>query len=150
AGLRRRGKKSGHRVHVLQGRKDLPDTDAVVTFFLPLEYQKPEDMAQALSTMIPPHQYGKIMAVPNARALVITDNSNTIRGMINMVRKVDVPPQDVTRVTVQLERADAEDVVQSLTSLLGLDSQGGGSSGNRPGGPAGGTRPAPTPAVPAT
>ena len=75
---------------------------------------------------MPNHVYGKLVAVPNARALVITENSNTIRAYIELAKQVDVPPSETRHKTIALQRADAEDVAKALSELLGIGS--GGSS----------------------
>ena len=124
--------------------EDLPKTDQVVNYFMPLTYIEPEDASKVLSDLIPPHSYGKIAAVPNTRAIVITENSSTIRSIVEMLKHLDAEPSRTTQKTFQLTRENAEDVKTALDEILdtekkntGGSSSGGGSgySGQRPGTP---------------
>lgn len=59
--------------------------------------------------------------MPKASALVITENSTTIRAIIDLVRQVDTPSSETTTKKYFLERADAEEVARTIGTLLGLD-----------------------------
>ncbi len=121
---------ASERVDMVTREEDLPKSDTVVSFVLPLQYLKSDEAAQAFAQIIPNHSYGKITAVPNARALVITENSNTIRAYIDLAKQVDVPPGKTIHRTLQLERADAEEVAKALSELLGI---GAGTAASSPG-----------------
>ena len=111
--------------------EDLPKTDQVVNYFMPLTYIEPEDASKVLSDLIPPHSYGKIAAVPNTRAIVITENSSTIRSIVEMLKHLDAEPSRTTQKTFQLTRENAEDVKTALDEILDTEkkSNGGSSSG---------------------
>lgn len=111
---------ASERVDMVVHAEDLPKSDKVVSFVLPLQYLKSDEAAQAFSQIVPPHPYGKIVAVPNARALVITENSNTILAYLDLAKQVDVPPGKTVHKTIQLVRADAEEVAKALAELLGI------------------------------
>ncbi|CAN5843848.1 type II secretion system secretin GspD [soil metagenome] len=127
-------KPSSEGVPLFLRAEDLPLTDQVVSFILPLNYLKSDEAAQAFLKIVPIHAgYGDITPVPNARALAITENSNTIRAMIEMAKRLDVSPSETTHQTFQLERADAKEVVEALNTLLGISSTTtGGSGGSAP------------------
>ena len=108
---------------------DLPKTDQVVNYFMPLIYIEPEDAAKVLSELIPPHSYGKISAVPNSRAIIITENSATIRSIVEMLKHLDAEPSRTTQKTFLLTRENAEDVKKALDEILDTDKKGSGSSG---------------------
>lgn len=127
-------KPSSEGVPLFLKAEDLPKTDQVVSFILPLNYLKSEEAAQAFLKIVPIHAYGDITPVPNARALAITENSNTIRAMIEMAKRLDVSPSETTHQTFQLERADAKEVVEALSTLLGLSASTNGSSASSPSG----------------
>lgn len=131
-------KPSSEGVPLFLRAEDLPQTDQVVSFILPLNYLKSDEAAQAFLKIVPIHAgYGDITPVPNARALAITENSNTIRAMIEMAKRLDVSPSETTHQTFQLERADAKEVVEALNTLLGISSSttgGGSGGGSAPGG----------------
>lgn len=133
-----------HNVPMILRADDLPETDQVVSFVLQLQYLKAEDTANAFQQIIPPHPYGKVVAVPNAKALIITEASQTIRAYIELAKQVDLPPGETKHKTIRLERSDAEEVAEQLGTLLGIET---GTSGSGSGGY--GTKPttAPRPAT---
>ena len=119
------GSPVSERVEMVLLEDELPKTDKIVSYLLRLNYLKADEAAQAFAQIVPNHPYGKITAVPNARALVITENSNTIRAYLDLARQVDVPPGETRPKTIQLVRADAEEVAKELTELLGLKDANG-------------------------
>jgi len=124
---------------------DLPLSDEVVTYVMPLAYLSPDDAVAALQQIAPMHPYGAITPVGNAQALVITENSVTLRSYLELIEHIDVRPGTTEQRSFQLQRADAEEVAEALKELLGLDETESGST-PRPAGTSG--RPA-TPAAPA-
>lgn len=114
---------------------DLPETDQVVTHVIELSNLQAEEASTAFQQVIPLHPYGKILAMANARALVITEASQTIRAYLDLARQVDVPPMETVQKTIHLERSEASEVVEQLNSLLGLGG-GGGAAVIRPAGQA--------------
>jgi general secretion pathway protein D len=123
-------KPSGEGVPVIIRESDLPESDQIVSFVLPLQYLNAEDAAQIFAQIVPPHGYGIVAAIPNARALHITENSSTIRAYIALARQVDVPPNETKHQTIHLQRATAEEVATQLTNLLGLDRTSGSGPGS--------------------
>ena len=119
----------------------LPKSDQAVSFLLPLNNLKAEDAAQEFSQIMQGHAYAKITPVPNAHALVIYENSATIRAIIELAKQIDVSPTATVTKRIFLERADAEEVSQAISSILGLDSSGSTGSAPRPTG-------SPAPAAP--
>ncbi len=123
--------------------QDLPESDQVVTHVLQLIHLSPDDASTAFQQLIPLHPYGKMLAVPNSQALVITEASQTIRAFLELAKQVDQPPMAMVSKTIKLQRATAEEAVDQLSALLGLGGSGGGGSGS--GAP---SRPASAPPVP--
>ena len=118
--------------------EDLPKGDDVVTFIMPLEFINPEEASQTLTQVFPPHSYGIITPLTHAQALVITENSATIRKMVEFRDQVDVPPSNVEDRAFDLLRADAEEVAEALNAILELGEAGqtgGGATGSGGGGP---------------
>jgi general secretion pathway protein D len=132
---------SAQNVPVVLRSEELPDSDQVVMHVLPLNYLSAEDASTAFQTIIPLHPYGKILAVPNAQALVITEASQTIKAYLELAKQVDQPAAETIQKTIRIERAEAEEVVEQLGTLLGLE--GGGRSGSPTSRPAGGGAPPP-------
>jgi type II secretion system protein D len=117
-------------IRVISEPGNLPETDEVVTYVLPLSYLPPEDAVAALQQIAPGHPYGSITPLANAQALIITENSVTIRTYLDLMRNIDVQPGTTEQRTFQLQRADAEEVVEALKELLGLnDAETGAASG---------------------
>ncbi|HBJ85690.1 MAG TPA: hypothetical protein DDZ88_17810 [Verrucomicrobiales bacterium] len=119
---------SSQGVPVILRSEDLPTTDQVVSHVIQLTYLQAEEASTALQQLIPLHPYGKILAMANARALVITEASQTIRAYLDLVKQVDVSPMETMQKTFTLQRATASEVVEQLSSLLGLGGSGGGST----------------------
>ncbi len=112
---------------------DLPETDQVVSYVALLKYLNGEDAVKAIDQVIPRHSYGVITPVPNAKALIITENSSTIRSILSLLDRIDNKPATTVSKTIQLTRSDAEDVKKALDEILGLgESKSGGSTGARP------------------
>ncbi len=135
---------------LIEAAAELPQTDQVVSFVTLLRYLGTEDAIKAIDQVIPRHSYGTITPVPNARALIITENSNTIRSILSLLERLDNKPADTIQKTIQLTRSSAEDVKKALDEILGTDEKNDG-SGKTPAIPQNtpGSMPGQTPATPA-
>ena len=116
---------SAQNVPMILRAEDLPDADQVVTHVLQLNHLRADEASTAFQQIIPLHPYGKILAVPNSQALVITEASQTIRAYLELAKQVDQPPMETVHKTIRLERAEAEEVVEQLGVLLGLSDVAG-------------------------
>ncbi|MCA1963573.1 MAG: hypothetical protein LDL31_06480 [Prosthecobacter sp.] len=112
---------------LIESASDLPVTDQVVSFVTQLRYLGTEDAIKAIDQVIPRHSYGVITPVPNARALVITENSNTIRSILALMERLDNKPAETIQKTLQLSRSSAEDVKKALDEILGTEEKNNGS-----------------------
>lgn len=121
-----RSSPSVHNVPMILQAADLPLTDQVVTHVLRLNHLDAGQAATAFVQIIPPHAYGKVVAVPNAQSLILTEASQTIRAYLELAKQVDFPASETKHKTIHLERADAEDVASQLADLLGVVSGGTG------------------------
>lgn len=127
---------------------ELPiNSEAIVTFVQPLLYLDAEELKKTLSELVQLHTYGVVTALPNTRGVAITENSNTIRYIIELLKTLDVAPTRTEKRTFKLARASAEDVAKSLADILDLEGKGssGGSSGGKK---SGGSTPAPAAPAP--
>ncbi len=111
---------------------DLPTTDQVVNFVVILKYLNGEDAIKAIDQVIPRHSYGVITAVPNAKALVVTENSNTVRAIIALLERLDTKPAETKSKTFQITRSDAEDIKKALDEILGTDEKNANGGGRTP------------------
>ncbi|WP_395718932.1 secretin N-terminal domain-containing protein [Prosthecobacter sp.] len=127
------GMPSSQNVPMILRIEDLPKSDQVVTHVLQLNHLRAEEASAAFQQIIPLHPYGKMLAVPNVRALVITEASQTILAYAELAKQVDQPPMETVQKTIRIERAEAEEVVEQLGVLMGLRSSTA-SSGSTAGG----------------
>ncbi len=116
---------------LIESAMELPITDQVVSFVVLLKYLSGEDAIKAIDQVIPRHSYGVLTAVPNAKALVITENSNTIRSILGLLERLDNKPAQTISKTFQLTRSDAEDIKKALDEILGTDDKTTGTGGGR-------------------
>ncbi len=116
----------------IESAMDLPQTDQVVNFVVILKYLNGEDAVKAIDQVIPRHSYGVLTPVPNAKALVITENSNTIRSILSLLERLDSKPAETVTETIQLTRSDAEDIKKALDEILGIDEKDASGSGRLP------------------
>lgn len=117
---------------LIESAMELPLTDQVVSFVILLKYLSGEDAIKAIDQVIPRHSYGVLTPVPNAKALVITENSNTIRSILGLLERLDNKPSETISKTFQLTRSDAEDIKKALDEILGTDEKNAGGTGRTP------------------
>lgn len=106
---------------VITTPSQLPESDAVVMYIMPLAYLTPEEAAELFANIVDLHPYGKITPLQNASAVVITENTTVIRQLIKLRDHLDVSMQQTVDRTFHLERADAAETVEALADVLGLD-----------------------------
>ncbi len=114
-------KVSSEGIPVFTSPFQLPDTEEVVTYIMPLSYLTPDEAAELFSTVKDLHSYGKITPLQNASAVVITESTTNIRKFIELRDHIDVSPIKTESQSIQLERADAEEVAEALIDILDLD-----------------------------
>ncbi|MFO1440292.1 MAG: secretin N-terminal domain-containing protein [Verrucomicrobiaceae bacterium] len=104
---------------------ELPVTEEICHFVLPLQYVTASDAAKAFTEVIKPHTYGALMPVANDTALLITENSTTIRSIVRIAQIIDVPPAQTANETIKLQRADVEIVAEIINEMFEEDEDGG-------------------------
>jgi type II secretion system protein D len=121
--------------NIVTDMADLPRDEVIVTYIHPLQYIDAEDFKKTITELSPQHAYGVITALPNSRGVVITENANTIRYYIELLKHLDVEPSRTDQKSFQLLRSSAEDVAEALNDILDLEGQnrsaGRGSSANQ-------------------
>ena len=123
---------------VYNSLNELPLTEEICHFVLPLQYVTATDASKAFTEVIKPHTYGAMMPVANDTALLITENSSTIRSIVRIAQIIDVPPMQTANETIKLQRADVEIVADIINEIFEKDDEG-----------ADATQPAPVAAAPA-
>jgi general secretion pathway protein D len=104
---------------------DLPTTDQVVSYYMPLNYISPTEAVGIFNNFAPFHPgYGTYTPAPSAQAVILTENVSVIRQLIALKELIDAPPARVTSEWVQLNRADAQDVADILNKMLGVGPTG--------------------------
>lgn len=103
----------------------LPETEEIVTYIMPLSYLTPEEAAELFSNVKDLHTYGKITPLQNASAVVITESATNVRRFIELRDHLDVAPVKTVSESIQLERADAEEVAEAIIDILDLDQESG-------------------------
>lgn len=127
---------SGEGLPVITTPFQLPETDQVVTYIMPLSYLTPEAAKELFESIVELRSYGKITPLQNASAIVITESSSVIRRLVELRDHLDVTPVKTIDRSFQLERADAEAVVEALIDVLELDQSSATGGGAPDGGPA--------------
>lgn len=97
--------------------QDLPQNEELCHFVMQLEHISPDEASKAFQQVIKLHAYGAIMPMKNAAALIITENSTTIRSIYEMAKVIDVPPAEIANEMIQLERSDAETISEIINEI---------------------------------
>lgn len=124
----------GAAIPIISDELLIPSGEQVVTFIAKLRYADPTELQQTLTSFVGQSQggYTNITALPKAQALLITENSATIRGLVHILHEIDVPPAEVESEFISLERADASDVLDKLKAIFEKQPTNGGSPGAVP------------------
>ncbi|CBL43990.1 General secretion pathway D protein, outer membrane secretin [gamma proteobacterium HdN1] len=103
------------------------DSDLFITQVIPVRFASATELVPILRPLIP--QYGHLAAVTSANALIISDHSDNVQRMIDIVRRLDTSESEESEV-IQLKNAWVGDVVKMLEQLgSGGSKAGGGSAG---------------------
>ena len=109
---------SSEGVKLYANAADLPVSDQIVSYYMPLNYLSPQEVVNIFTQSVPHHNYGSYVPMPTAQAVILTENSNVIRQFITLKELMDVPPARVVSEFIQLNRADADTVATLLNKLL--------------------------------
>ena len=97
----------------------LPEGDAVVSYVMNLSYIKPAEAVNTFTQIIGQFgAYGSIAPVPNASAVVITENTSLIRKLIDLKKEIDKPSSQVGTRFIKVQFADVTEIATTLTTLL--------------------------------
>jgi general secretion pathway protein D len=73
--------------------KDLPQGERVFSFLFKLQHLDPTKVQQIVAQYLsPPKPYTSFVAVPDAKALWVTEQTSVIQQLIDVLRQLDVPP----------------------------------------------------------
>lgn len=108
--------------------RDLPDTEEICHYVLPLQHISADQASKAFQQVIKLHTYGAITPISNDSALIITENSTTIRSICEIAEIVDVPPAEIANEMIKLERSDVELVAEIVTEIFAQEEKSEGSA----------------------
>jgi type II secretion system protein D len=105
-------------VRLYTSPEDMPIGEEIVSYYMPLDHISANEALTVFNTHILPRAYTSFVPITSAQAVVITETTNVIRQLIALKNLIDVPPAATSTVFVQLLRADAERVADTLSKLL--------------------------------
>ncbi|MCB1130620.1 MAG: hypothetical protein KDN05_05780, partial [Verrucomicrobiae bacterium] len=115
---------TGRGVEVYNENDELPEGDEVISYVMTLSYIKPAEAVNTFTQIIGQFgAYGSIAAVPNASAIVITENTSLIRKLIDLKEEIDVPSSKVTTRFIPVRYADVTELAETLNELLNQQQQ---------------------------
>lgn len=115
---------TGRGVEVYNENDKLPDGDEVISYVMTLSYIKPAEAVNTFTQIIGQFgAYGSIAAVPNASAIVITENTSLIRKLIDLKTEIDVPSSKVGTRFIKVRFADVTELAETLNELLNQQQQ---------------------------
>ncbi|MBB5033611.1 secretin N-terminal domain-containing protein [Prosthecobacter vanneervenii] len=97
---------------------DLPLSEEICHYVLPLQHLSAEEASKAFQQVIKLHSYGAMTPVSNDTALIITENSATIRSICDIAQIIDVPPTETSNEMIKLERSDVEQVAEIVNEIF--------------------------------
>jgi type II secretion system protein D len=125
-------------VPILAEPEPIPEGEQVIMYLVKLQYADPTELAQVLQQAMPAsrQEYApNIVPLPKAQALIITENTAILRGVMRIIRAADLEPTKVEGEFITLQRASAKDVVQMLEKLFEKPQTGAGTAAPRPAAP---------------
>lgn len=108
---------ASHGLKVYTALHDLPANEEICHFVLPLQHISPDEASKAFQQVIKLNSFGAITPVTNAAALIITENSITIRSICEIAKVIDVPPAEIANEMIKLERSDAESIAEIISEI---------------------------------
>ncbi|MCX6867193.1 MAG: hypothetical protein NTV46_13425 [Verrucomicrobia bacterium] len=109
----------GRGVAVYNENDAMPEGDAVISYVMTLSYIKPAEAVNTFTQIIGQFgAFGSIAAVPNASAVVITENTSLIRKLIDLKKEIDKPSSQVATRFIKVQFADVTELAAILTELL--------------------------------
>jgi type II secretion system protein D len=135
---------TGRGVDVYNENDPLPDGDAVISYVMTLSYIKPAEAVNTFTAIIGQFgAFGSIAAVPNASAVVITENTSLIRKLIDLKKEIDKPGSVQATRFIKVQYADVTEIAETITELLSAQQESQKTAGvQRAGAPAANPAPA--------
>jgi type II secretion system protein D len=110
---------TGRGVDVYNENAPLPEGDAVISYVMTLNYIKPAEAVNTFTALIGQFgAFGSIAAVPNASAVVITENTSLIRKLIDLKKEIDKPGSVQATRFIKVQYADVTEIAETISELL--------------------------------
>jgi type II secretion system protein D len=109
---------ASHGLKVYTAISDLPQSEEICHFVMSLEHISPDEASKAFQQVIKLNSFGSITPATNSAALIITENSVTIRSIYEIAKVIDVPPAEIANEMIQLERSDAESIAEIISEIF--------------------------------
>lgn len=103
---------------VYNSLRDLPQNEEICHYVLPLQFVSADEASKAFQQVIKLHGYGAMTGISNDTALIITENSTTIRSICEIAQIIDVPPTETANEMIKLERSDVELVAEIVNEIF--------------------------------
>ena len=106
---------------------ELPDVGQYITYIVQLKYVKPSEMTPILQPFA--KLQNSILSIDSNGILVLRDNAENVKRMLEMIKQVDVSvPEEFISEVIPIKYALADDIANALNSLGG---SGGGTVSHR-------------------
>src|ERR1043165_3454265 len=106
-------------VPIISDLADIPAGNPVVSFLFKLQYADPQELQQVLMAYFQGSSGTiNILALPEASALLVTQNADIIRQLASVINQIDVAPAEVVSEFIKLDRADASKVADMLKDIF--------------------------------
>ncbi|MCX6845389.1 MAG: hypothetical protein NTU84_02285, partial [Verrucomicrobia bacterium] len=116
---------TGRGVDVYNENDPLPDGDAVISYVMTLNYIKPAEAVNTFTAIIGQFgAFGSIAAVPNASAVVITENTSLIRKLIDLKKEIDKPGSVQATRFIKVQYADVTEIAETISELVSAQQEG--------------------------
>jgi type II secretion system protein D len=115
---------SGIGIDVYTENDPLPEGGIVISYVMSFDHIKPENAVNAFSQVVGQFgAFGSIAPIPNTASVVITENTNLIRKLIDLKREIDKPSAQVATRFIRVQYADVTELAATLNELLNAQQQ---------------------------
>ncbi len=105
-------------VFLFTNESELPEGEVVASYVMPLTHLAAADAVPIFEQFITLHPYGSLVPVPVANQVLITENATLIRRLIQVRDLIDTPAPERKTDFIQLVQANADRVVELITTIL--------------------------------
>jgi type II secretion system protein D len=118
-------------VFLFTNESELPDGEVVASYVMPLTHLAAADAVPIFEQFITLHPYGSLVPVPVANQVLITENSTLIRRLIDVRNLIDIPAPEKKSEFITLAQANADRVVELITTILEKREEGASGGGGK-------------------